>query len=94
MNIVQIVGLFGILYILYMLFMVRGQLQAILECLQGSGAGGVGEALWDKVDTVSDRLDGVNTNLQGLKLIENELRDFRQDVANWIRVYGKDSETK
>ena len=37
MSIVQIVGLFGILY---MLFMVRGQLQAILECLQGSGAGG------------------------------------------------------
>ncbi|MGA7791564.1 MAG: hypothetical protein WCA19_00910 [Candidatus Acidiferrales bacterium] len=108
MNIVQIVGLFGILY---MLFMVRGQLQAILECLQGSGAGGPGEALWDKLDAVSDkldsvnkglqeldtmtdRLDGVNTNLQGLKMIENELRDFRQDVANWIRVYGKDSEKK
>ena len=90
MNIGQIVGLFGILYILYMLFMVRGQLQAILECLQGSGAGGVGEALWDKVDGVSDKLDSVNTNLQGLKMIENELIDFRQDVASWIRVYGKD----
>ena len=44
MNVVQIVGLFGILY---MLFMVRGQLQAILECLQG--AGGPGEAWPDRV---------------------------------------------
>lgn len=108
MNIVQIVGLFGILYVL---FMVRGQLQTILECLQGSGAGGPGEALWDKLDVVShkldsvnkslqeldtmtDRLDSVNTNLQGLKMIENELKDFRLDVASWIRGYGKDSETK
>ncbi len=108
MSIVQIVGIFGILYLL---FMVRGQLQAILECLQGSGAGGPGEALWDKLDAVSDKLDsvnkslkeldtmddkldGVNTNLQGLTMIGNELRDFRQDVANWISVYGKDSEKK
>jgi len=87
MNIVQIVVIFGILY---MLFLVRGQLQAILECLQGSGAGAVGEALWDKLDVVSHKLDSVNTNLQGLRMIENELKDFRLDVASWIKVSGKD----
>ncbi len=91
MIIVQIIALFGILYLL---FMIRGQLQAILECLQGSGAGGPGEALWDKLDGVSNKLDGVNTSLQGLKTIENELKEIRQDAGNWIGVYGKDSEKK
>ena len=70
MIIVQIIALFGILYLL---FMVRGQLQAILECLQGSGAGGPGEALWDKLDAVSDKLDGVNKSLKQLDAMADKL---------------------